>query len=221
MHCNEAQQQLEHLDRVDEVAAGSELEAHLQECEACRDYARERQLVELLASLPVREPEPGLEDRVLRQALGRSRPSAAGVHLRLALATAASVALAVLVTLQFHSQGDATEPVEAIQTAVVKAQLQQTRMVDVLFTSPRRLDDALITVQLEDNLALEGYNGIHNLQWRTTLKSGHNKLSLPVRLLQGESARLTVVVEHEGARKRFTVLVDAAPDDGGQTLSRV
>jgi len=218
MHCTEARQQLEQADRA---AVRSELEAHLQDCEDCRDYARERHLVELLASLPVREPAPGLEDRVLQQALGRSRPSAAGVHVRWALATAASVVLAVVVTLQFQFVGGERTSGGSVRTAVVEVLPRETRMIRVRLDSLRALKDARITVQLEENLALEGYEGIHHLQWRTTLKDGTNQLSLPVRLLEGQSGQVTVIVEHGNARKHFSIQINAASAKGGRKLSQV
>lgn len=230
MHCNEARQLLDGAGAATPEASG--LAEHLQECGTCRDYARERRLVTLLAELPVREPLPGMEARVMQKALGRPRPAASGVHARWALATAASVILAVLVTLQFYPAGghmpDAVPAGAAgtaapgpIQPAVVRVLPGQTHKVDVLLTSARALDDATIKVELDDNLALEGYRDVHNLEWRASLKSGANRLSLPVRLLQGHSGKITVTVEHGGSSKRFSVEVTAGPDKSIQKLSMV
>ncbi|MEJ2760781.1 MAG: hypothetical protein P8126_04400 [Gammaproteobacteria bacterium] len=222
MHCNEARRRLAKPGGAS--VADSELAEHLSECDACRDYARELRLAELLAEIPVRKPLPGMEERVLQRALGRKeRVSPAGLHLRWALATAASVILAVVVTLQFYPSGAGREPAAAgmVKAAVVEVVPQQTHMVNVLLTSHRALNDALITVQLDDNLALHGYKDVHHLKWRASLKSGGNRLSLPVKLLQGNSGKITVTIEHGGKSKHFTINVTAAPESGSQKLSMI
>lgn len=222
MHCYDARQL---LDKPGGAAdGGSELAEHLSGCEACRDYARERRLVTLLAELPVPEMLPGMEERLIQRALSRDNENpATRLHVRWALATAASVILAVLVTLQFYpaDSGHERTPAAAIQAAVVQVVPQQTHMVNVLFTSPRELNDALIRVQMDDNLALQGYRNVHDLKWHTTLKSGANRLSLPVTLLQGRSGKITVTVMHDGKSKRFTINVTAAPEQRGQKLSMI
>lgn len=220
MNCNEAKQRLDITGGT--PAACSELAEHLQGCEACRDYARERRLVALLVDMPVREPRPGMEARVMQRALGRAG-TAAPVHLRWALATAASVILAVVVTLQFYPAGGGRNPAPAgaLQPAVVHVTPQQTHMVRVLLTTPRALNDAEITVRLDDNLSLQGYDDVHVLKWRASLKRGTNRLSLPVRLLRGGSGKITVTVRHGGGSRNITVNVTASPEQNTQKISMV
>lgn len=215
MHCHEAQRQLETRDRI---AAGSELEEHLSTCEDCREYARESRLVTLLQSLPVREPASGFEDRVIHNAL---RPAGNHrVHARWAIASAASVILAVFLTMQYFPGSGQSESVKQVQSTVVEVKPGETHYVNVRLNSPRTMSDALVKVRLDDNVELDGYQGIRNLEWRTTIKSGANQLSLPVRLLEKNSGTMTVVLEHGGARKRFSIQVNAAPDsENGHTLT--
>ncbi|MFP3983753.1 MAG: anti-sigma factor family protein [Desulfurivibrionaceae bacterium] len=218
MHCKEVKLQLDALDWTEEIDPGGDLRDHLNECDACRDYARERRLVNLLASLPVRQPAPGFEDRVIRKALtGKGTPR---MPKRWALATAAGIFLAVLLTLQFYPGGGTHGPVQSAQNAVVEVQPQETRMVNLRLTSPRNLSDALITVELDDNLELEGYRGVNNLQWRSSFQSGENRLALPVRLLEKHSGKVTVVLEHGGVSRRFSVLINAVSDDERETITK-
>lgn len=230
MQCNEARQRLENPGPTQNaLAADSELEQHLQGCEHCRDYARELQVVALLAELPIREPLPGMEARVMQHALGRFRSTPGGVHARWALATAASVILAVVVTLQFYPAGGGQVPAAvpaaatsgALQPAAVRVVPGQTHNVDIRLSSARALDDVLIKVELDDNLALEGYRNVHNLEWRASLKRGINRLSLPVRLLQDRSGKITVTVEHGGSSKRFSLEVTTEPEKPVRKLSMV
>jgi len=219
MHCNEARQQLDSLGNAADT--GSDLRDHLQKCDTCHNYAREKQLIWLLTDLPVREPRSGMEEKVLQRALGQAVSSPAGLHVRWALVTAASVVLAVVITLQFYPAGSGPTQARAIQAAVVEVQPQQTHMVNVLLTSPRVLEGAHISVQLDDNLVLEGYENVRNLKWRTSIKKGANKLSLPVQLQRGHSGRITVTVEHNGSSKSFSVDVTAKPGEHTQKLSMI
>ncbi len=214
MHCEQVKQLLDNLEWPGFIAEDSEIARHLQGCEDCRDYHCEHQLAGLLADLPVAEPSPGFEDRVLQHALGSTPSSNTRVHARWALAAAASVVLAVFLTVQFYPAGIYTPPLAdqavADQAAIaVSLQPGQTRMVDILLASPRDLADAEIIVHLDDNLQLDGYAGTRGLRWQTTLKSGSNKLSLPVQLLTAESGKITVTVEHGGARKQLLLLIEA------------
>ncbi len=212
MRCNEARQQLDRLDWSGEAGIAGDLLTHLNDCDACRDHARERQLVGLLASLPIRRAAPGFEDRVMDRALAGNARVQAGMHARWALATAASVLLAVFLTLQFHPSG-INEPVPSVEGAVIEVRPLETRIVTVRLTSPGELRNVLLTVQLDENLELEGYAGIHDLTWRTTLESGPNELALPVRLLAEDSGMLTVLLQHGDTAKRFSVRVNAAVDN--------
>lgn len=209
MHCNDAEKLIDTLSHNllhDEKG----LMRHLALCNSCHDYTRERQLIELLASLPVPESSTGYEERVMAAAIREKRPAVNRLHAYWAISTAASVLLAVVLTLQFHSAGT-RDQAEIVQDSVVEVQPGQPRIVNVLLNSPRLLNDALMALQWDENLELRGYEGVKELRWQTTLKDGNNKLSLPIQLTGGESGTLTVTVEHGGARKHFSVLVNAAP----------
>ncbi|MEX2488210.1 MAG: hypothetical protein WD356_01630 [Pseudomonadales bacterium] len=221
MQCNDARQQLDKLARPGDPGADDALAAHLRECDDCRDYAREQQLIDLLASMPIRPPAPGFEERVMENALaGKSRetgrtPAQRGTHVRWFMATAASVLLAVILTMQFNPGEDGDQVVS------VKVRPGVTQMVTVRLTSPTELANALLTLQLDENLELEGRAGVHEMQWRTTLKSGPNDLSLPVRLLDKNSGMVTIALKHGETTKRFSVRVDAAveKDNSGDKLT--
>jgi len=221
MHCENARELLDKTDPHETVAADRELARHLRGCGACREYGRDRRLVMLMASLPVREPAPGFENRVLARVPGKRPASNTRLHVRWALAAAASMVLAVFVTLQFYPDGvgESYEPVAAPVT--VSLPPHQVGTVDILLASPREMVGAQITVRLDDSLELDGYSGVRDLQWHTTLKAGSNRLSLPVRLSGAAQGLITVTVEHGGARKRLSVLVKSRPGSNDQHLSMI
>jgi|GEM_PF-931059 len=215
MQCSQIRQQLETMT----AAAPREdaLVAHLQQCPECRDYAEELHLRRLLSTLPLREPSTGFEARVLEVALN-ARRNPPGLHARRGwwLATAASVVLAVLLTLQFQPQVSGPQPVADLLQAEQTPQLQP---VSVLLNSARPLKDATITVILPSHLALEGYQDSQQLQWQVNLSAGGNKLMLPLRLRQDENGQIqigeiAINLEHDGLRKQFRVPVRHGPRTG-------
>jgi hypothetical protein len=84
--------------------------------------------------------------------------------------------------------------------------------VDLLMVSGRALPDAVITVQLDEHVALAGYPGVNRLRWQAPISSGNNQLSLPVQLRGDHGGTVVVEVEADGARKRMTFAVQPAAD---------
>ena len=81
----------------------------------------------------------------------------------------------------------------------------------------------MITVQLDDNLRMEGYPKGTPLSWSTRLKAGANKLTLPILFLDSEEGQVTVELEYQNVRKSLEIpvklsedtLVPAATSEGG------
>jgi hypothetical protein len=48
--------------------------------------------------------------------------------------------------------------------------------------SKEALPDAIITVQLEGDVALTGYPGTQTLRWQTAIAAGNNQMALPISL---------------------------------------
>jgi hypothetical protein len=84
------------------------------------------------------------------------------------------------------------------------------RQVELLMVSDKALPDAVITVQLDEHVALAGYSGISKLRWQSPIGAGSNQLSLPVQLLGDRGGVIVVEVESGGARKRVTFAIQPA-----------
>lgn len=193
---------------------GQEAVAHLRGCESCRDVAEDRRLVELLRGLPLREPRPGFEDRVLQAALSKLPEQRQKKPLTWGLAIAASLVLAAFISLQmFIPRGAGIEGMGAIDPAqvfTVIARPMETRMVDVVLDSKHALENATFIVTLDENLMLENRPKMRELRWQTNVQAGGNKLSLPVQLKNSTGGEMTVTLEHGETRQQVKILVQQA-----------
>lgn len=208
MRCHEARQLLEHrTDGPRRTSPDPALAAHLQECAECRGHAEELALIRLLRGLPVPPPRKGFAQRALDGALIRASHRGNRRPLQWGLAAAASLVLALLVALQVHLPGGREAPTPGSSGMVtIHAQPGQTRVVDVMLHTPRRLEGAMLVVKLDENLALAGRPGVRELSWQTNLTAGANKLSLPVNLL-GSGAEMQIVLRHGDRVQKLTVQV--------------
>lgn len=208
MQCREARQRLEArpAGALREAADGALL-AHLRECADCREHAEELRLVRLLGSLPVRTPNKGFEKKALRTALERLPGASRRHHAGWALATAASVLLAVMLTLHFNAPAPGQFPAAQPQIVMIEVQPGRTRVVDVMFKSERAIENATIIVELDGNLRLENRPGTRQLEWPTSLKAGANKLSLPVQLFESGTGELIITLQYGQTRQQLKVQV--------------
>lgn len=199
MNCDRAKQELELMRQQN----GGSLLHHLRQCASCRDYAEELRVVRLLRSMPAPGPSEGFENRVLQSAVSQSQ-SRSEPQARLRgwqLATAASLLLAVMMTVPRWQSPQPSAP-----------QAASTLPVSVSLDSARPLEGAVIRVSLPPQLALDGYPGVRDLEWRANLNAGGNRLTLPVQLQGAESGgEIRIEVEHRGARKVFRVPVRQQP----------
>jgi hypothetical protein len=207
MQCIQVRVQLEQAAKADARAFAGELREHLAGCESCRDYAEDIRLKRLLKTLAVPPLSEGFARRALDYAwavkAGREAPQRSSYGWW--LATAATLLLAVGIVFKAPWQSPESTGMQVVQVAP-----QSVRQVELLMVSGKALPDALITIQLDEHVALAGYPGISRVRWQAPISAGNNQLSLPVKLLGGHGGVVVVEVESGGARKRMTFAVESA-----------
>ena len=171
------------------------INAHLEECPACReDYRQTLKMLESLRNLPVPPSSPGFAERVLKNAT-RSRPATAGERsLRPAAGIAASLlALFLLVTLMVDQRPEQ-------QATDIVLHGSEVRTIRVAIESAQAVDGIRMTIDVSDNLAIEGYRDQREISWTARLEQGINLIALPVSAIadgEGEIVARVGLGEHE------------------------
>ncbi len=179
------------------------LQTHLESCPACRQYLQQAEkLRDALSKLkaPTMPPEFSSRafDKVRQQNHGAKRLTNTG------LALAASLALAGIVGVFMH-QPDSTLP----EPNAIQISLQQTRDVNLVFNAKKDLNEVTISIELSDNLALDGFAGKQTVSWNTTLQKGKNVLSLPIIATQSGNGMLTARLRLGNQDKIIRIPVNA------------
>lgn len=204
MNCNDAKQRLSSAPTVATLKADQALQTHLESCADCRELARERELTETLAGLPVPPSSAGFADRALESAWASAHGTSQSTTWRPKTAMAASVLLAGVLGYQFY-EPQGTQQLTG--PTVVKVAPESIRPVHVRLVSRKALPEATITIQWDSQVALNGYSGTTTLRWKTAIAAGANELELPVKMTSGQRGDIEIQVTSGNARKtmRFTV----------------
>lgn len=182
---------------------------HIDHCADCREFLESVRYNALLKSLPNVAPSEGFADRALQRAwVARdSRATESRAIKPWLLATAASMIVAIGVVFTLPSQDTSIDTGNNVQ--VVEVAPQEIRHVDLLMVSGRALENAFITLQMDEHVSLAGYSDYSTVRWATSFVAGNNQLSLPVQLRGSDSGSIVVEVESGGARKQMLLNVDA------------
>jgi hypothetical protein len=174
--------------RTDIVAGGDPTDAgiveHLNGCPLCRAWHSDHRLATALRDLPVAEPSPGFIDLAFHRA--------ARAHVRRAPSAWLSAAAAVLVTVAVALLAF---------TGVPPADAPDIRIVNVVIEAREHRSNALVVIELADDLELEGFTGERHIEWHTDLARGRNLLALPVRSLSGRGGDIRVALRYDDGQR--------------------
>lgn len=87
--------------------------------------------------------------------------------------------------------------------------LSEPRMMDIAIETDRPLQGASISILLSGGIELDGYGDQRELIWRSDLKSGINRLSLPVVAVNQAGGRMVVRLSHPQSEQVFVVRLKA------------
>ncbi len=208
MNCESARAHIEELaDGALREPLSRAVRAHLEHCAACRGVlAEERGLRTALRALPAPPVAPGFHERVLHRAIATAERRRARRRSAQA-AVAASLLLGLILGLVLAPRGGV--PNEAVPLA-----LAQTRPVRLVFHAPHAMQDVRLTIRLPAGVELAGYPGRRELSWRTPLRAGTNRLTLPVVATGGHGGDLVAELRHAGTHKRFVIRMDVRGRNG-------
>jgi len=80
--------------------------------------------------------------------------------------------------------------------------------VNLLFVSRTALPDAVINLDMDNNVRLVGFPSQRQIRWQAPIGAGANRLKLPVQMRGKSPGVIVVEVDAHGIRKRTTLTVD-------------
>ena len=190
-------------DAVDGKLKGADtgfITAHLQECAACReDYRQTSNMLELLRGIPVPPPSAGFAERVLSNA-ARSHPATAGSRTKYVTGgIAASLVAAFLLLSSMTGSGPGLPGQNVV---LIDGQVKTIR---VAIESTRVIEGIEMTIDVSDNLAIEGYGNQQMISWTTRLERGVNLIALPVTAIAAGDGEIVARVGLDGNEKVFRI----------------
>jgi hypothetical protein len=180
MKCSQARQQTALLNQYRDITRPefSELAEHLASCDLCRQHAGDAMLSRELAELDVPDPAPEFLSRALAKAQQPERWRW--------MPTAAAASLLVVVAAGWLAFGTLSPQSTGLAPDVAKSELVEPvgylrQEIRIVINSQEDRSNAELTIDLAENLELDGFGGQRRLAWNTSLKKGANLLVLPVR----------------------------------------
>jgi anti-sigma factor RsiW len=211
MKCTDVQKYLDdYLD--DEMSLGEQkaVEAHVKLCSSCQQALEAHKAIhQALRSLPVDEASPDFEAKVF--AAVRSHYNTHKKHSGNRFVAGFTTAMAASLALWFASTMYTPQfDVDAPQ--VVNLAMNQARTVKLVFEAPTDLAEVTLSVQLPENIELEGYAGRRQLVWQTNLSKGQNILALPVIAIGAGQGELVAQLNYGDKTKQFYIVLKTTSD---------
>jgi hypothetical protein len=215
MNCTDVQTDLD--DYIDGDLPFNEkkaVELHLSNCVSCQQSFDEFKAIrQALNTLPVEQASADFESRVFSEVRSQYAERSRGTRRFGNRFTAGFVtAVAASVVLWFTST--VFLPVlDDQQPQIINVAMNQTHKVRLMFDAPADLDQVTLSLELPDNIELEGYTGQRQLVWQTSLKQGENILALPVTAIGSGQGELVAKLSYGDRLKQFRILLRTT-DDG-------
>jgi anti-sigma factor RsiW len=207
MTCTQLTAKLDdYVDGLMDAADAAALSAHIETCDACRQVLNsEQRLRESLkdygeSSMP--HADAAFFDRALVTAAreGSRRQRNRWVMTGIGGTIAAGLILWMLGGLFFKAPEVTQPPVPAIVMT-----LEEPRTLNLVFSSATVLADATMTVVLPQGIEVEGFAGLREITWMTSLDAGKNVLPLTLIATSPHGGELMATLRHDGDDKTFRV----------------
>ena len=209
MTCTELTAKLDdYVDGLMDQTDSAALAAHIESCDYCRQVLeREYSLRESLkdygeSSMP--HPDAAFFDRALAKAAqnGTRRQRNLWVMTGVGGTIAAGLVLWMLGGL-FLKTPQVAEP----SIAAIAMTLEEPRTLNLVFSSATELANATMTVVLPQGIEVQGFAGLQEITWMTSLTEGKNILPLTLIATSLHGGELMATLRHEGDDRTFRVKV--------------
>jgi hypothetical protein len=126
---------------------------------------------------------------------------------------AAGFATAATASLAIWFASSVLMPATQIETPqMISVAMHETQTVRLVFDSQHDFEQVQLSVDLPDNMQLDGYPGRRQLAWQTSLKKGENVLALPIMAIEQGQGELVAQLSYGEKVKTFRVVLKTGVD---------
>ena len=206
MSCTRINDKLDdYMDGTLDESEAAMLGEHVDSCLNCREIVEDEQgLRALLKGYPAPAADPAYFERALAKA---SLASTNGQRNRwIMTGFGGAIAAGLVAWIVGGMLLQSPEPPAASMPGVTMA-LEEPRTVNLVFSSATELDEAVLTVSLPAGIELEGFAGLREITWMTSLQAGKNILPLKLIATTPHGGELLARLEHDDRDRTFRIRV--------------
>ena len=210
MSCTHINDKLDdYMDGALDDAETASLDRHIESCDSCRQTVESEQgLRRLLKDYPVPAPDAAFLDRALAQASHVSTLVNTKSQRNRWIMTGFGGAIAAgliawIIGGMLLQTPDVTDPAASIPGVTMA--LEEPRTVNLVFSSATELVDAVLTVNLPAGIEIEGFAGLREITWITSLQAGKNILPLKLIATTPHGGVLLARLEHDDRDRTFRI----------------
>ena len=206
MNCTQSLKMLDdYIDGNLSAIQYSTLHSHFNKCDACRaKFSQANQLCLRLKDIPVPPAKPGFEQRVLGF-LEAQQTQTKRLNRWLSVGLYSAIAATLAIWLNISPVSESPSGVNHLST--IDLVVAKTRKVDLVFNLPEQLRHATLKIVLPEKIEVAGYTGKRQLQWKTSLRKGTNRLALSLIATQQNDGFLIAQLSKDGKTKTFRVQI--------------
>ena len=213
MSCTHISEKLDdYMDGALDEAEIASLDEHIESCDSCRQTVESEQgLRGLLKDYPVPAPDAAFLDRALAQASHVSTLVNTKSQRNRWIMTGFGGAIAAgliawIIGGMLLQTPDLPDPAASIPGVTMA--LEEPRTVNLVFSSATDLNDAVLTVNLPAGIEIEGFAGLREITWMTSLQAGKNILPLRLIATTPHGGELLARLEHDDRNRTFRIRVN-------------
>lgn len=211
MACTRINEKLDdYTDGILDAGEMRTLDEHIDSCSLCRNTVESaRRLRELLRDYPVPAPDTAFFDQALARASHVGTKGQRNRWIMTGFGGAIAAGLIAWVIGAMLLQTPVLTGPAAVIPGVTMA-LEEPRTVNLVFSSAIPLVDAVLTVSLPDGIEIEGFEGLQEITWKTSLQAGKNILPLKLIAVAPHGGILLARLEHDDRDRTFRIRVDVS-----------
>ncbi len=202
---------------IDEMLSGTAshvqlqvVEQHVIGCQQCNEHlCASRELTLSLRAMEIPEPSADFAERVF-SALDEAETKKPRHWFAAGFGSAIAASIMLWFVFFQTEPFQQSNPEQALQvSATVEMVTKEVKRVSLVFNTVEGIDMATISIELPEHVTLKGYPTRRVISWKTSLKPGVNRLSLPLIAAQPMQGAVVARLTRGSQTRAFEIQLQA------------